>query len=398
MHFNVTDEQAMLRASAERLVKQHCVLERRRERIAREEGDDGQFWSQMVELGWPALCIPEEEGGVGGSMTDVALLMIELGRGMCTAPIISTALVCARLLADSAWDERASWVEGAIYQGSRLALAHLESLDRMEDLSPRHTRAETADEGYRISGTKTFVLDGDTAQAFLVTARSADGSGLIVALVPESSPGLSWQAYTLIDGSRAVDLSLDHVTVDARRIVAQGVAAETLVADALARATVAELAAAVGSMETCLDLCSEYLKVRSQFGQPIGKFQALQHMMADMLIDAHNARSTLYRALASFDAEPQLRQQAISAAKIVIGQAGLTVSRTGIQLHGGYGLTDEFAIGHHHRFLVRLEKCFGDTYAHKQILADLVLGHARDEESGQPLTLPIATVHTGALS
>jgi alkylation response protein AidB-like acyl-CoA dehydrogenase len=180
----------------------------------------------------------------------------------------------------------------------------------------------------------------------------------------------------LIDGTRAADLTLDNLELDELDIVARGEIAAILIEDAQARVTVAALAAAVGSMEACLELCSEYLKVRTQFGQPIGKFQVLQHTMADMLVEAHNARSMLYYALSKFDLGRSVRQAAISAAKLIIGQAGLMVSSSGIQLHGGYGLTDEFAIGHHHRFLCRIEKCHGDTHAHVKLLGDLVLaGH-----------------------
>ncbi len=381
MHFNLTDEQAMVRASAERLVKQHCSLERRRERIGRGEGVDAQVWSQMVELGWLALCIPEDEGGLGGTMTDVALLMIELGRGMCPAPIVSSAVLSARLLADSGWDERASWIERAVFHGSRLAFAHLERGERMETLSPRRTIINSVDGVRRLTGAKFFVLDGEGAEAFLVTAITTDTAEFVIALIPNNRPGLSVQTYTLIDGTRATDLVLDNVALIEGDIVARGHVAARLFNDALARATVADLACAVGSMEACLDICSEYLKIRSQFGQPIGKFQALQHLMADMLVEAHNARSGLYCALANFDADHESRQAAISAAKVLIGQAGLSVSRVGIQLHGGYGLTDEFAIGHHHRFLSRLEKCYGDTHAHVWMLADRMLG-ADDELVG----------------
>jgi alkylation response protein AidB-like acyl-CoA dehydrogenase len=179
----------------------------------------------------------------------------------------------------------------------------------------------------------------------------------------------------LIDGSRAGDLFLDRIEVAETDVVARGKDAVALIEGALSRAMVGALAAAVGSMEVCVDLCCEYLKTRWQFGQPLGKFQALQHMMAQMLLTAHNARSMLYHALSNFEAEPEVRHASLASAQRMISQSSLMVSRAGIQLHGAYGITDEYAISHHHRFHYMLEKRFGDAaliHAEQQLMGDEV--------------------------
>lgn len=371
MNFDYADEQIMLRDSAEKVVRNLCTLERRRARIACGAGFDPDMWSQAAELGWLALCVPEAEGGLGGSITDVALLMIELGRGMACDPMISSAVLCASLLGDSNWSGRKTWLERIMSGEARLAFSHLESGERFEQLAPRATTIKPTTDGYVLSGTKLLTLDGDGADAYLVSASTGDNE-LIIALVRQDAPGVSIDAYTLIDGSRAADFTFDKVAVDELDIVAHGASAASLIEDALARASIASLGAAIGSMETCLEICSDYLKTRQQFGQPIGKFQALQHIMADMLVATHNARSSLYHALSAFADAKSKRAAAIASAKLGIGQAGLMVSRSGVQLHGGYGVTDEYAISHHYRFQMALEKRFGDSQTHAAKLADLL--------------------------
>jgi alkylation response protein AidB-like acyl-CoA dehydrogenase len=376
MNFELTDAQSMMCESASRLVSEHCSLDRRRARITRGLGSDPELWALFAELGWLALCVPEEEGGLGGSMVDVALLMIELGRGISTEPIVSSAVMCGRLLADARWEGRSEWVKSMITGGTRLAFAHLEDGNRIEQASRRRTTIERRRDQFSISGSKLLVWDGDGAGAFLVTASSSSGEELVLALLPKEAPGLSISGYPLIDGSRAADVILDDVAVDGANIVARGEAARALIEDAVNRATIANAAAAIGSMEACLEICAEYLKGRSQFGHPIGKFQVLQHMMADMLVSAHNARSALYHALSRVEQSLESRLAAISAARITIGQAALLVSRTGVQLHGAYGVTEEFAISHHYRFLHTLERRLGDSQSHLRRLADLLLAPA----------------------
>jgi alkylation response protein AidB-like acyl-CoA dehydrogenase len=377
MDFNLSDVQAVMRDTAERVVREHCTLHRRRERIARGEGFDTELTAHFADLGWLALCIPEEEGGLGGSMTDIALLMIELGRGMSVEPIISSALLCAHLLSDAGWAGRTEWIEDVMSGGKRLAFANRESEDRSERPARRLTTVQGAQDKLAISGAKVMVWDGDAADAFLVTASSPPTDDLVLALVPRTARGVDVRSYPLIDGLRAADIFLDQVEIDETDIVARGEDASLLIEDAVSRATAATLAAAVGSMEACIELCSDYLKTRSQFGQPLGKFQALQHMMAEMLVTAHNARSMLYHLLSKFGINRDVRAAAIASAKLMIGQAGLMVSRSGIQLHGGYGITDEYAISHHHRFLYALEKRFGDSHHYAERLAGLVFGPDR---------------------
>ena len=179
-------------------------------------------------------------------------------------------------------------------------------------------------------------------------------------LAPAADAGIVRQDYALHDGSRAADIRFDGVVLPADAVVASGPEAETLLALALDRARIVLAAQAVGSMEAMLDICSAYLKERNQFGQPIGSFQALQHIMADMFVAAHQARSALYFALSQADTDAGQRRRAVGLACINIGEAGQLVSRQAVQLHGGYGVTDEYEVSHHYRRQLVLEKQYGD--------------------------------------
>lgn len=374
MNFDLTDEQTMICDSAGRLIREFGALERRRERIARGEGFDRELWSQSAELGWLALCVPEAAGGLGGSITDIALLMIELGRGMASDPIISSAVLCSALLAGSDWDGRTDWIERILTGSGRLAFANLEPGDRTEWPAPRATTLTADGNGFILDGAKLLVQDGDGAAGYIVTASTPGEHGPALLFVPADAEGLALDRYGLIDGSRAADLRFERLPIPGGQVIARGEAVTALLEDAISRASVAALASAIGSMEACLDICSEYLKTRQQFGQPLGKFQALQHMMSDMLVTAHNARSNLYHLLSRMDGDRDERAAALASAKLAIGQAGLSVGRNGVQLHGGYGVTDEYAISHHYRYLMALEKRFGDSWAYGEMLADRLFG------------------------
>jgi alkylation response protein AidB-like acyl-CoA dehydrogenase len=371
MNFDYTDVQQMLLESAERLMAANGTVENWRARRALADGLDVAGWAQFAELGWLALPVPEECGGLGGSMEDVALLMTALGKGLAVEPYVSTAVLGAHIVAASEAEAVRTELLEAIAGGTvRLALAHNELADRYDVTSPRATAATSSSDGYVLTGEKTLSLDAPSAHKLIVSATLDGRAGTALFLVDRDAPGVTVNGYALIDGSQAADVVFDKVTLGHTALVAEGVDGTALLAEAIDRATVALLGQAVGSMEACLDICSAYLKERKQFGQPIGKFQALQHIMADMLVAAHQSRSILYHAVSACERDAATRIRGVSSAKIVAGEAMRLVSLAGIQLHGGYGLTDEYAIGHHYRRLIVIEKAYGDIDYHVQRLAN----------------------------
>jgi alkylation response protein AidB-like acyl-CoA dehydrogenase len=324
-------------------------------------------------MGWLALPISEEFGGLGGSDIDVFILMAALGRGLSVEPIITNSVLCASLIEGSEMTARAETLKRMCEGEHVAALAHLESGERADEVAPRRTSAVPDEGGWIVSGEKMLVLDGDSADAFVVTASCPQNSQMILLLIARDSPGVQVTGYPLIDGARAADVSFKGVRVSSAGHLRSGEDAMRLLENGLARATLAYLGQALGSMEACLDICSEYLKSRVQFGQPIGKFQVLQHLMVDMLLATHQARSSIYFALSASAADRATKLRAVSSAKIMVGEAAQLVSRYGVQLHGGYGITDEYEISHHFRRLMVIEKLLGDSEWHSQRLAGFIL-------------------------
>ena len=357
MDFNPSDLQRMMLESAQRFVGDHYTLEHRRALRASADGLDHASWQAFAELGWLAILVPEQFGGLGGTLTDAAMLATTLGTRCVTEPFVSSAVIGVALM--TLGEPVQTQLLDAIMAGeARIALAHDEPGERYAYDAPRLTRLEQGDNGLVLSGQKMLVLDAPSATHLVVTAQGADG--LCLALVPAASAGIARDDYALHDGSRASDIRFDGVMLDPGAVLAKGGAASLGLAQALDQARIVLAAQAVGSMEALLEICSAYLKERQQFGQPIGSFQALQHIMADMFVATHQARSALYCALSQIEADVSERARAVARARITVTEGGQLVARQAIQLHGGYGVTDEYEVSHHYRRQLVLEKQYGD--------------------------------------
>lgn len=361
MDFNLSDLQRMLLDSAERYIGEHYTLEHRRELRNTSDGIDHDAWQTFAELGWLSILVPEELGGLGGSMTDVAVLTGALGNRCVREPVTSSAVLSTTILA-GATEPPVDVLESLVTGTAIATIADDEPDDRNDSRAPRATSLERDGGGFVLSGQKMMALDGPSATHLIVTAQGQDG--LSLCLIPADADGIDRADYSLYDDTRASDLRFERVAVSPADILATGPEAEALLALALDRSRVTLAAQSVGSMEAELTICSAYLKERQQFGQAIGKFQALQHIMADMFVATHQARSMLYFALAHLDRPADERARAVALAKVKIAEAARLVSRNAIQLHGGYGVTDEYEVSHHYRRQLVLEKLYGDlTYS-----------------------------------
>ena len=234
-------------------------------------------------------------------------------------------------------------------------------------------RAEAANGGYRLSGMKSVVFGAPTADRFVVSARTAGGSrdadGITLFLVDKEAAGLSVRGYPTADGLRAGELTLDGAPGDVLGEVDGGLPTVEAVVD---RAIAAVSAEAVGLMGALNDMTLEYLKTREQFGQPIGRFQVLQHRMVDMFIAHEEAKSMAMMAAMRIDEEDaDARKKAMSAAKVQIGKSARFVGQQSIQLHGGIGMTDEYAAGHYFKRLTMIDRSFGDNDYHLRRYAAL---------------------------
>jgi alkylation response protein AidB-like acyl-CoA dehydrogenase len=370
--FNLTEEQQMLRDSARRFVQEHYRIEQRRALSRTDLGFSLEHWRTISDLGWLALAVPQELGGLGCSFVEVAILLEEFGRGLVLEPYVSSAVVCGPIL--DGCENRTARAEGlsAMAEGRRrLALAHYESAQRYA-LMPVSVQAKRQDEGFRLSGVKTLALDAPSADQLIVSARVEGEDDFSLFLVDRTAAGVQLESYPLVDDSRAADIELNNVLLPRSALLVGPAKGRCLLEEALDRATLAGVAEVLGAMEAVLQLTADYLRTRVQFGQPIGKLQALQHRMAEMFVEVQEVRSILYCGMAHLHGERSVRASVISAAKLVTLEAGRIVGSQGVQLHGGIGMTDEYAMGHYFKKLVAFEKTYGDGDWHVERLAQRV--------------------------
>jgi alkylation response protein AidB-like acyl-CoA dehydrogenase len=356
MQFIPTDEQVLLRDSVRRFVE--------REHAAREPsalGHDEAIWAVFGEQGWLAAGLPESVDGLGGGPYSIALIAEELGRGLVPEAFVQVAATAAQLfLALAPEDER---LQGLMWGQARPVLAHFEAEGR-GDVRWVETRAVKDGDGYSLTGGKTAVLGGPAADLLLVTARTDDTDTLTVFAVPPDAAGLTRVDYRTVDSRGASNLTLDKVKLGAEAVLGPVGGAAAAVERAIDHGLVAACAEAVGAMDVAFDMTRSYLNTRRQFGSLIGDFQALRHRLADMFIEAEQARSIVLRALGALDGDGPERGRLASAAKVRVAQAGRYVTAQSIQLHGGIGITEEYPVGHHFKRLTVFTLMNGADAAH----------------------------------
>jgi alkylation response protein AidB-like acyl-CoA dehydrogenase len=371
MDFNFTEEQQLLADTVQRFVREHYSFEARRQILQSAEGWSREIWQNMAGLGVTAINVPEAHGGLGGGAVDTMLVMNALGAALVLEPYLSAAVVTPALLTRLDDDKAAADLLPAIAAGERIVIvAHQEPHTRGE-LNHVVTSAEKSADGYVLGGYKNVIAHGGAADEFLISARTSgkpgDNDGVSIFRVDAKASGVSVNAYRTIDGQRAADIQLKKVNVPTSSLVGAEGKAFAAIAAAHDIALSALCAEAVGIMKAVNATTLEYTKSRKQFGQPIGRFQALQHRMADMFLQSEQALSMSYlAAIRCVDADALERRRALSAAKVVIGQAGRYVGQQAIQLHGGMGMTDELLVSHYFKRLTAIDLTLGDTDFHTQ--------------------------------
>lgn len=367
MDFNLTEERTMLQDMLQRFLAERYDHEARRNVLASGKAYDADILNELAELGILGAMFNEDEGGFGGTGFDLSVVFEELGRAGVIEPVLASTVLGGTLVAALGTDDQKAVIEDVIGGQILLALAHGEPTSRY-DLSDVRTTAVTEDNAIVLNGSKTHVISGGQADVLIVSARETgavdDTAGISLFLVPKDAAGLTVTSYQNVDGTSGARVELADVRVSyADRLGGAGAAFEALEM-ATARATLAVSAEALGAMEAAKDLTVSYLKERQQFGVPIGKFQALQHRMADVLIEIEQARSGVVNLAGHLGAEPATRDLQVSATKNLIGRVGALVSQETIQLHGGIGMTDEYALSHFARRLIMIDHLFGDVDYH----------------------------------
>lgn len=367
MDFSLNEEQQLLKDSVDRFIREEYELSKRRALVATNEGFSQENWTKMAELGWLAASLPEEYGGYGGGPVETMVVMESFGRGLVVEPYFATVVLGGNFLLHGAEETLKQDLLPKLAEGQlKMAFAYAEKQARY-DLHDVEFKAQKDGDGYVLNGEKGVVFHAAAADKVVVSARTSGGSrdekGITVFLVDSGADGLSRRDYPTVDGLRASELSFDNVRAEA--VLGEVDNGLPLVERVVQHGIAAIAAEAVGCMNVLLDTTNEYLKTRQQFGQPIGKFQVLQHRMADMFIKCEEARSMCYLVTMRLDdPDDEVRAKTSSAAKVQIGESARFVGQQSVQLHGGMGMTDELSVGHYFKRLTMIDTMFGDHSYH----------------------------------
>lgn len=374
MDFDLSEEQSILKDSLDRLLADRYGFEDRKRHMASPEGWSADMWTQYAEMGLMALPFAEADGGLAGTPVETAIVMESLGSALALEPYFSTVILGGSFLRFGGNDDQRAEYIPAFADGSlKLAFAQVERHSRY-DLHHVETTAARDGDGFVLNGQKSVVLHGDSADRFLVTARTSGGArdeaGIGVFLVDAKAPGVTVRGYPTQDGARAAEITFENVKVGAADVFGDPANGLPLVRRVVDTGIAALCAEAVGAMSAMHALTVDYLKVRKQFGVAIGQFQVLQHAAVDMFVAIEQARSiTLFATMMADSDDAEERGRAMHAAKAEIGRAARIVGENAIQLHGGVGMTMEYAVGHYFKRVTMIDTIFGDGDHHLRELA-----------------------------
>lgn len=377
MDFEPSDDQRLLLESVSRMLTDTYSFAQRKTYLAAPEGYSTAMWARFAEQGLLGVPFAEDYGGYGGGAQEIMLVMQAFGRVLVLEPYLATVVLGGGAVRMAGTDAQKKAILPTICEGNlKMAFAHSERQARY-DLTDVVTTAKRDGDAWVLDGSKTVVQHGDVADKLVVSARTSgerhDADGITLFLVDTSAPGLARRSYATRDETRAADISLGNVRVsdaDVLGEVGKGLAIIQAVIDAGIAATAAET---VGAMEAMNEMTLEYSKTRVQFGAPIGTYQVVQHRMSDMFMTQEQGRSMAMLATMMMDEEDQAtRAHNMAMAKVGVAQAGRYVSQSAVQMHGGIGMTEEYAVGHYFRRCMVMERLWGDPAYYLQKLADEV--------------------------
>lgn len=369
MDFSFSEEQTLLKDSVEKFVQNDYGFDSRQRVVRTEQGYSSAHWATFAELGWLSVPFPENVGGFGGKAVDMMLLMEQFGRGLVVEPYIATVVLAggAIRIGGSA-EQQAAWLPGIIDGSRQGALAYAEPQGRF-NLADLVTTAKADGQGYVLNGHKAVVLNGPAADFLVVSARTSGGQrdrdGVSLFIVEAGAAGVSRRDYPTVDAFRASEVTLKDVRVGKDALIGAEGKGYAILEQVIDEGILAVGSEAVGCMEVLYKNTVEYTKTREQFGQPIGKFQVLQHRMVDMFMEHEQSKSLMYMAAMKMDeGYGDAAKKAVSAFKVQVGNSGRFVGQNAVQLHGGMGMTDELSIGHYFKRVTVIDTLFGNVDYH----------------------------------
>jgi alkylation response protein AidB-like acyl-CoA dehydrogenase len=367
VNFSFSDDQVLLKNSVRAALEEHCKSSHVRAMAEDGKGYGDELWGEMGKLGWLGLPFPEEHGGAGLGLVELAIVLEEMGRAAYPGPFFATVVLGGLgLMLGGTAEQRDKWLPAIASGRARMTAALLEE---HLDWDPASTTASAtkSGSGWILSGVKRFVPWAHVADVILVPARSADGLSLF--LLDPKSVGVTLSPMKGIDlTNRWSEMRLDKVAVGAEAIMGQPGGAASVLESLLRRAAVCASAEMLGAARRCLDMSVEYVKVREQFGQPIGSFQAIRHRCAEMLLEAENAHAAVYYAAWALTAGAEDAAVASSICKSYVNEAARRVCGDAIQVHGGIGFTWEYDLHLYMKRAKALEPLYGDTEYHRELI------------------------------
>jgi alkylation response protein AidB-like acyl-CoA dehydrogenase len=359
----LNEEQHMLRDAARDFLAQRAPVSHLRHirDSGNEIGFSRELWQEMVEMGWTAILVPEEHGGLGYGYTGLGMVLEETGRTLTPSPLLATALTGTSALVLAGTPEQREELLPALAAGEvLLSLACDEA--SCHSRSPGATRAEEHDSGYRLDGRKVAVLDGAAADTFIVSA--ATGEGMSLFLVPAATPGVTVEPFPALDISVAANVTFDQVELPAMALLGELDKGQPLLDRLLDIACIGSAAELLGIAQEAFERTLDYLKERKQFGVPIGSFQALQHRAAQLHAEIEMSKSVVLKALHTLDEGAEDCAELASLAKTKLSTTAHRAAAEAIQMHGGIGVTDDFDIGFFLKRCRILETLYGDRNFH----------------------------------
>jgi alkylation response protein AidB-like acyl-CoA dehydrogenase len=375
MDFSLNDVQLMLADSIEKFITNNYNFEARQKSSGSAMGYNPDVWKTFAELGWTAVPFSEHDGGFDGGPVDMMVVMERFGRGLVVEPYLANVVLAGGVLKRAANDtQKSDWLGPLIAGELQATLAFVEPQSRY-DISNIVTTARQDGDTWHITGSKAYVLNGGNADLLIIPARTAgkqgDHDGISLFGVAGDAAGLSIRDYETVDGQRAAELELDDVSVSTDRLIGEVDNGYAALRAAIADATLAVSAEAIGIMSVLTEKTIEYCKSRVQFGVPISTFQALQHRMVEMYTACEQSRSLVIWAAMTIESGGPESEAALHALKYQVGKAGTRVGEEAVQLHGGMGVTWDLDVAHYFKRLTAINLMFGNADWHLDRLAAL---------------------------
>ena len=374
MDFELSSEQQLLKDTVNRLVNDQYDLQSRANIIESSKGWSPDIWERLADLGLLGLPFSSEDGGFDGGPVEQLIVLEAFGSALVIEPYLATVILSGTAIKLLASSPKKSEIVQAISNGKHLlAFAHSERLSRYQ-LSHVETTAHLENGKWVLNGEKTTVLHAGIADTLIISARTKEdknsSNGISLFLVPAKTKGITIRNYPTIDGMQAADIKITNLLISKDTMLGKVDEGYLAIENIEQHGIAAVAAESVGAMQSVLDMTVEYLKTRKQFGRPIGDFQVLQHRAADMYIALEEARSiAIFAAMMVTELDVEKRRHAMATTKAQIGISCREVGQGGVQLHGGTGVTEEYAIGHYFKRLSMIERQFGDVEHHMTILS-----------------------------